>query len=319
MAKEPVHPRNWRPHLLVFSDEARRRAALIEFATTIEGGAGLTTVVRLLEGTGEQTIAACRETQKAMQADIDAHELKAFALVVAGPSIETAAATLVQSYGIGPIRANTILLNWLDEQPGADKPADDRGERLFVRTLRAAARLGMNVVVLDAKEQPWETVRESAARDRRIDVWFSDDRTGHLTLLLAYMIMRTDEWRDARIRLLVRTSEAAREEAAAHTREVLKEVRIDAEVVPIVARDYHDVVARSDDASLVFLPLRLRQSHVVDPFGEPIYPLLEALPVVALTAAIEDVDLDAGPESDGESSQVDGAEKTTDALPAGDS
>lgn len=309
MAKEPVHPRNWRPHLLVFSDEARRRAALVEFATTIEGGAGLTTVVRLLEGSGEQSIAACREAQKELQADIDAHDLKAFALVVAGPSLETTAATLVQSYGIGPIHANTILLNWLDEQPGVESSSTDRGERLFARTLRTAARLGMNIVVLDAKEQPWETVRAAAARDRRVDVWFSDDRTGHLMLLLAYMIMRTDEWREARIRLLVRTSEEAREAAAAHTREVLKDVRIDAEVVPIVARDYDDIVARSDDASLVLLPLRLRQTRVVDPFGEPIHPLLEALPVVALTAAIEDIDLDAEPEDD-ESSNADAAQKT---------
>jgi hypothetical protein len=43
MAHEPVHPRNWRPHLLVFSDEARRRASLVEFASWVEGGAGLTT------------------------------------------------------------------------------------------------------------------------------------------------------------------------------------------------------------------------------------------------------------------------------------
>jgi amino acid transporter len=296
MDKEPLHPRNWRAHLLVFSDEPRRRAALVEFATSIEGGAGLTTVVRILEGSGEQIISACRDEQKQLQADIDAHGPRAFALVVAGPSIETAAATLIQSYGIGPIRANTILLNWLEEQPDGGAATDDHSERLFVRTLRAAARLGMNIVVLDAKEQPWERAQNTMSRDRRIDVWFTDDRTGHLMLLLSHMITRNDDWHGTAIRLLVRTSEGAREETAAHTRELLDDARIDAEVVPIVASDYHDVVARSEDASLVFLPLRLLQMRIVDPFGKPIVPLLEALPVVALAAAIEDIDLDAGPE-----------------------
>ncbi len=296
MTKEPLHPRNWRPHLLVFSDQPRRRAALIEFATTIEGGAGLTTVVRLLEGRGDEMIATCRQAEKEMQAEIDASDLKAFALVVAGPSIEAAAATLVQSYGIGPIRANTILLNWLDEQKPGDPGTDQRIEQRFARTLRAAARLGLNAVVLDAKEQPWDRMRQVPPGDRRIDVWWSADRTGHLMLLLAYMITRTDDWSDARIRLLVRTSKGAEAEAAAHTQEVLRDVRIDAEVLPLVARDYDEVLARSDDASLVFLPLRLRHMRVVDPFGEPIHGLLESLPVVALVAAVEDIDLDAEPE-----------------------
>lgn len=296
MTKEPLHPRNWRPHLLVFSDEPRRRAALIEFATTIEGGAGLTTVVRLLEGSGDQMISTCREAEKEMQAEIDASELKAFALVVAGPSIEAAAATLVQSYGIGPIRANTILLNWLDELKAGEHEAETSSERRFVRTLRAAARLGLNVVVLDAKEKPWDRMRQAPAGDRRIDVWWTDDRTGHLMLLMAYMITRTDDWSDARIRLLVRTSEGAEEQAVEHTQEVLQDVRIDAEVLPLVARDHEDVLARSEDASLVFLPLRLRQMRVVDPFGESIHGLLEALPVVALVAAVEDIVLDAEPE-----------------------
>jgi hypothetical protein len=202
----------------------------------------------------------------------------------------------VQSYGIGPIRANTILLNWLDEQKVGAHDAEERSEHGFVRILRAAARLGLNVVVLDAKEQAWDSMRQAAARDRRIDVWWTDERTGHLMLLLAYMIMRTDEWSDARIRLLVRTSEGAEEQAAEHTQEVLQDVRIDAEVLPLVARDHDDVLARSEDASLVFLPLRLRQRRVVDPFGEPIHGLLEGLPVVALVAAVEDIVLDAEPE-----------------------
>lgn len=296
MAKEPLHPRNWRPHLLVFSDEPQRRPALIEFAKSIEGGAGLTTVVRIVEGSGPEAIPASREAEKALQEEIDANELNAFALVVAGPSIEAAAATLVQAYGIGPIRANTILLNLLEQTAGDDDAARARSEGLFLRTLRAAARLGLNVVVLDAKEEPWDRAERSAGRERRIDVWWTDDRTGHLMLLLAYMIMRTDEWRDATLRLLVRTSEGSQEEATAHTKGVLEDVRIDADVLPIVARDCAEIIARSANASLVFLPLRQRKARLVDPFGHPVHTLLEALPVVALVAATEDVDLDAEPE-----------------------
>ena len=51
-AEEPEHPRYWRPQILAFSDNPKRRAELLEFASWMEGGSGLTTVVRILEGQG---------------------------------------------------------------------------------------------------------------------------------------------------------------------------------------------------------------------------------------------------------------------------
>ena len=39
-AAEAEHPRDWRPQLLVFSDDIERRARLVRFAAWIEGGAG---------------------------------------------------------------------------------------------------------------------------------------------------------------------------------------------------------------------------------------------------------------------------------------
>ncbi|MGD8620040.1 MAG: hypothetical protein PVH54_12755 [Gammaproteobacteria bacterium] len=56
------------------------------------------------------------------------------------------------------------------------------------------------------------------------------------------------------------------------------------------------MAARSADASLVFLPFRLRGSKPLGPFDGPLEQLLAPLPVTALVLAAEDIDLDAEPE-----------------------
>ncbi len=70
-AAEVEHPRDWRPQLLVFSDDPERRQQLVKFASWIEGGSGLTTVVRLIEGEGEEVL----EQREAAATEL-ANELK---------------------------------------------------------------------------------------------------------------------------------------------------------------------------------------------------------------------------------------------------
>ena len=51
-ASEAAHPRDWRPIILAFSDNPLRRIHLLRFSSLLEGGSGLTTAVRILEGEG---------------------------------------------------------------------------------------------------------------------------------------------------------------------------------------------------------------------------------------------------------------------------
>jgi hypothetical protein len=48
----PAGARNWRPQVLAFSAAPARRARLLEFATWLEGGTGLTAVIEIVVGDG---------------------------------------------------------------------------------------------------------------------------------------------------------------------------------------------------------------------------------------------------------------------------
>lgn len=69
------------------------------------------------------------------------------------------------------------------------------------------------------------------------------------------------------------------------------------------------LAAKSRDASLVFLPLRLGRTALLGPFDRPIETLIAALPVVALALAAEDIDLEADPEEPAPAAEEESADQ----------
>jgi hypothetical protein len=142
--------------------------------------------------------------------------------------------------------------------------------------------------------------------DLVIDVWWWDDATSRMMLLMAYLMTRSELWSDAKIRLLAAESKPAGDRTIDNLHQMLEEVRIEAEPAIVDAADADAVAENSADSSLVFLPFRLKEKCVVDPFGNPIEDSLFLLPVVAMVMAAEDIELDAEPDEGeaGEKAQV---------------
>lgn len=294
MASEPEHPRDWRPHILALSDDAPRRERLMRFASWIEGKTGLTTAVRFLMGEGPLIRQESANAEDALRAELSEKEFQSFALCVSAPNLLAGARMLLQAYGVGPLRCNTILLNWLEQYPWH---RDDEKERQYGAYLRAALRLQRNVVVLEAEDDEWEAVDATPPDKRRIDVWWWDDASSRLLLLMAYLMTRTETWEDARIRVIAAVDPEKGEAASqAHLQETMNEVRIDADVRVIETVDADTVVGQSSDATIVFLPLRLKGDQPLDPFGGRIEDLVSRLPVTALAIAGEEIDLTAEPD-----------------------
>jgi amino acid transporter len=295
-AREAEHPRDWRPNMLLFSNNSHRRAQLLQFASWLGGDSGFATVVKVLEGGvgGAAMLKRKREAEATLEEDIRQAGVQVFPLAMVAPDLNTGIQTLLQVFGIGTLRANIILLNWLEHTP---QTGGKQRELIYGSHLRTAFRLGCNLVVLDAEDPEWAALKEIPADARRIDVWWRGDASSRLLLLLAYLMTRTEDWEDARIRLLgiccAGDSSADTAEALQRT---LEEARIQAEAVLVEAAGPGEVAARSADASLVLLPLRLRGNQPLGPFDGSLDELLALLPVTALVLAAEDIDLDAEPE-----------------------
>jgi len=290
---EPIHPRNWRPQILAFSDNPERRAQLLRFSSWIEGLSGLTTAVRMLEGEGARMRKLKQEAEDELHRDIIKNGFSAFALVVAAPNLQTGIQLIAQAYGIGALKANTILLNWLGQLPNRILNLNDQD---FANNLRAARLYDCNLVILDAKPDKWSALTEADKNDLIIDVWWQNNATGRLMLLMAYLMTRSELWENAKIRLLAIGSDQSEGLTIDSLHQMLEEVRIEAEPEIVANAAADDIAEYSADSSLVFLPFRLKENQVVDAFGNPMEDSLFLLPVVAMVMAAKEIQLTAEPE-----------------------
>ncbi len=293
VAHLPEHHRNWRPHILAFTNDAERRIPLLTFAQWIEGGSGLVTAVRMVEGSAARLRKFIQEAEEELSRQIQEQDFKVFPLVVRTDDVDTAAPMLLQSYGIGPLHANTVLVNWFG-QSGAG--IHGLQALKYGASLKTSYRMGYNLVLLHYDPPRWETLVQSELRQRRIDVWWRADATSRLMLLLAYLMTRHKDWQKAEIRVLTAGSGKRLSQAKEELAQILEEVRIDARPQIVSALTPEVVVAESSGSSLVFLPFMIRQFKLTDIHGMSLDRTLPQLPPTALVLAAEDIDLDAEPE-----------------------
>lgn len=289
----PEHPRDWRPQILAFSEDPERRPRLLRLAGWLEGGSGLTTVVTLMEGKDLLLSKRKKMVESLLGQDIREHNPAAFPLVLTTRNIEIAIHTLLQAHGIGPIRANTVLTNWIDSQ---SETGMGFREFLFARQLKTLFGLGCNVVVLHALSDGWNHLMETEAEASRIDVWWSDDATGNLMLLFAYLVTRSNAWQGAALRVIAFRNDASQEDQEAAMRDVLNDARIEADIVLAESRTAAAVANESAESTIVFLPFRF-QGNVIQLLTDgPNEELLHKLPPAVMVLAAEDIDLGAEPE-----------------------
>ena len=290
LSGEPQSSTDWQPHVLVFTETPERRARLLQAAGWVTGGSGILTAVQLIEGDGSSlTVRQARdEAEVQLRQELQEQGVDAYPLVVAAPNLRFGAGTLLQSWGVGPIRSNTVMLNWYESQSAETLPTLSLW---YARLLQRAARLGQHVVVLDAEDDDWRVLDASSPGDRRIDVWWFDGDSSRLALLFAYLMTRSDEWDEATIRVLAPSPPDSAQKTEASLRRRLDELRIDADVRVVEMRESPGMYEASADASFVLLPLRLEGMSTLQPMGGSVDELFDLLPVVAMVAASGDVKL----------------------------
>lgn len=313
MGEDPPHDRHWRPVVLAFSDAARRRAPLLKFAMWIEGDSGLVTAVRIVVGSGASARRRRQEAEEELKAQLREGEFDAFPLIVSGPDLYDAAATLIQSHGLGPIHINTILLNWLEQSPWTGD--EERREREYGAYLRMAFRLGRNVIALEADDDEWTRLIASPREGRRIDVWWRADASSRLMLLLAHLMTRTEDWEEASIRVFAPVEAAStHERTLAEITKTLEDVRIDATPELVAHFSAEEITRRSAQASIVFLPLGLKGNQPMCPVGGSVEDLVRRLPVCALVLAAQDIELSAEPDEGAQAEAAAASDAAADAV-----
>ncbi len=279
LSRMPMHAKNWRPTMLVLSGNPHRRLQLVTFATWLEGGRGVVTLVEIILGDVDARLRLREAGLKRLEGFIAEHDLEAYPEVVVAEDFDTALPVLLQAQGIGPLKPNLVMLGW--------SYGSERAEA-FSHILRTVDRLGMSLVVYEGKDVP------EPSREPRIDLWWRGRTNGALMIILAHMLQGNPQWANARLRILrIVGDEAGRVPAEAALGELIEAARVEADAVAVVSREAFPVVLLrySADADLVLMGLKIPEEGEALEVHRSTDAFLHELPPTLLVHSSGEADL----------------------------
>ncbi|MGD1804342.1 amino acid permease [Dapis sp. BLCC M126] len=237
--------KNWRPHILVLSGIPKKRWPLIQFADDLTHNRGMITVCSVLPSSSRD-VSQQSDMQDTIREYLEKRGVQVLVRVVTATDFFDGAKLLVETYGIGPLTPNTVVLG--------DSQEPSRSDR-YCQLVAHIHKAKKNVVILR------ENSERSFGQYRRIDVWWGGlQNNGGLMLLLAYLLRTDMDWRNAEVHLkLVVPEESAAQATQANVDSVIQNLRIGASSQVLVSkgRPFYDILHESSqDADLIFLGIR---------------------------------------------------------------
>jgi amino acid transporter len=241
--KKPLSETNWQPNILLFSGGTNTRTHLMDFGLSIAGNHGFLSNFDLVLR-DESEVLLSKSNQK-IATEIEEQYTGVFTRKQSVSDIYDGIEMISQTYGFSGVEPNTVMLGWARQTSDPFR---------FSQMVRRLTQLDMNVVLLDYdKNVGW-------GKKQSIDIWWrGGGHNGNLALTLAKFITLSDEWSQAKIRLLiVNPNSDLSASIYADAKDVLDNLRIDAEIMilnnEIEKRSFYDIIQlESVNTDLTFL------------------------------------------------------------------
>ncbi len=177
LSQTKTSARSWRPNFLVFTNGYSASENLLKFTTRITRSKGFLTVAPIFDKPVDRSQAKAKVEGLFRLKGVEA-------LVTIAQETDPAMAMerLVDSYGLGPLIPNTIVLG--------DHAANEERTNLVAHLITHATRQQRNVVVIFGEDETQFLDKDLKGKEpARIDVWWDDEskENSELMLLLAHM------------------------------------------------------------------------------------------------------------------------------------
>lgn len=274
LAKRQVSARNWRPHILVFVPDPLDHLDLIRFGNWFSQGRGVVTVCELVVGDLLSSDLNINARQKKMQNLLNEENLVVFAELDVVNDVVEGICSVAQANGMAAMQSNTVLLGWPNKR-----------ERIidFIQVMRRLETLNISLVI--GRTRP-RHIFPRKSMERNIHIWWGGlHQNGDLMLLLAYLLTRNPEWRDAEIKIMsIASNEMVQEQNEKMLREMLPDIRIRAEfkvfLKPAEKSIQQLIQEESRSAEVVFLGLAIPEKGKEEAYAERLEKLAGDFPTV---------------------------------------
>ncbi len=239
------NPKSWRPNILVLSGSLSKRWHLIDFANGITHEKGLFTIA---------TILSDKKVSQEKVGDFEKHitdylnnkKIRALVRVTRAENTFPGAIQLVNSYGLGPLVPNTVLL-------GESKVADHRES--YAQMINHFYKSKRNVIIMQ------DFVSDDFRNNKSIDIWWGGLKgNGGLMMILGYLMSNSPYWQSIKIniKMVVATDDAALL-AQKNLSEMFSKMRVDFNIKVLVSNgdSFWDILkSESSESDLVMLGLK---------------------------------------------------------------
>ncbi|WP_321493056.1 amino acid permease [uncultured Desulfobacter sp.] len=275
----PVHPKNWRPAVLVFSGNPNTRFALVQYALWIGEDRGMVTLVRILPGNIQYLMEKRETALTQLKKFFEDNGFIGFSTVMVLPDLDQGICAALQAHPPGPLKPNTVIFGWSSDPARAHSFARHMG---FVRSM------GMNLVIINDKGLP--QVQDKCF----IDIWWRARKNGSLMVILAHLLTLNRQWADATIRLFRIIHDPAWEQTAKQAMEaLLRKARVKAEIRVIVSTAPFEKILKSisTESSVVLIGFNVPEQSKAAEFQARYTRTLAPLPTLIMVSSIGDCDL----------------------------
>ncbi|ACY19000.1 amino acid permease [Haliangium ochraceum] len=278
-------PKNWRPAIVVLTENADREQNLVQCASWLESGRGLLSVLEIsseAEMPIDERLSVRHHHVARIRGILRDKQLTGFADSVVVPDANHSLDAVLQAYSIGSLRPNTVVVS-------VPPPAQTERRQRVAQMLATVAHFGHNVVLYKGGRSD-----STPKRRRQIHVWWHGQRNGSLLALFAYLASQHSQWDKAEIRMLrVVHSDEEKQEAQASMGALMAAARLAVRIeVVMTDRPVSEVIVDESGAADLVL-LGMRQSDVTDfeTFVSERDPLLTRLPPTLLVLSNGEADL----------------------------
>ncbi|VDO95080.1 unnamed protein product [Soboliphyme baturini] len=255
-----IHPKNWRPQVLVLLKSRKyyeiTNQKLLQFASQLKAGRGLTMVATILKGSlsNPDDRQRVEETEKYLKESMQKAKVKGFTEVVLCENVSENVSTVLQCVGMASLRPNTVIVGWPHNWKDGVKRQEDYYSFLDA-VYRASAADKCLLVPKGLALFPQIGDQLSG----NIDVWWII-HDGGLLILLPFLLKQHRVWRNCKLRIF---AAAKTEDNTVKMKEDLQrwvyQLRIEA-VVNVVELDEYVIPAYTYERTLQMTE-RVRLAH----------------------------------------------------------
>jgi amino acid transporter len=268
LKKHKLDSRNWRPHIIAFTEDVEKEADLIYIANCFNQNHGIVTVSKIVEGDLLELGIDVEHEGAEMNRVLKSNSLVGFCEVNVAPDFVTGVTNIAQANGIAGLHSNTLMFGW---------PAKKEKLVAELEIMRTISKIEKNTLICRLRY-----IRKTR-RNRRIDLWWGGlENNGDLMLLLAHMMRMNTAWEESRIKIhSIVESEEEKENQIESLRHLIGSVRIDAEAEVILRppdTSIEDIITVSSiGADLVFMGLMIPEKDALEGYADWLIQFSEGL------------------------------------------